>query len=62
MAKKRKTTLADHVEATERRDAPRAQARAARTGTWGSISMGLVALAVVLAAGAIAYLRFKRII
>ena len=62
MAKKRKTTLADDVEATERRAAPRAQARASRGGTWGSISIGLVALAVVLTAGAIAYLRFKSLI
>ena len=62
MAKKRKPTLADHIEATERRDAPRAQARASRSGAWWSISMWLLALAVVLAAGAIAYLRFKSII
>ena len=62
MAKKRNPTLADHVEATERRAAPRAQARASRTGNWWSISIGLVALAAVLTAGAIAYLRFKSII
>ncbi len=62
MAKKRKPTLADHIEATERRDAPRAQARATRSGTWWSISFGLAVLAIVLAAGAFFYLRLKRII
>ena len=62
MAKKRKPTLADHIEATERRDAPRAQARATRSGAWWSISFGLAVLAIVLAASAVAYLRFKSII
>ena len=62
MAKKRTRTLADQVEATERRDAPKAQARATRSGTWWSVSMGLVVLTIVLTAGAFFYLRFKQVI
>jgi len=62
MAKRRKPTLADYVEAAERRAAPRAQARATGRGTWSSIGVGLVVVTVVLAAGAFFYLRFKQLI
>jgi flagellar basal body-associated protein FliL len=61
MAKK-KQSLADYVEAAERRDAPRAQARAAGRGAWSSVWIGLMVIMVVFAAGAVAYLRVKRII
>ncbi len=62
MAKRRKPTLADYVEAAERREAPRAQARATGRGTWWSVWVGLVVLTIVLAAGAFAYLRSKGLI
>ena len=62
MTKKRTHTLADQVKASERRDAPKAQARATRSGTWSSLSLGLVVLAIVLTAGTLAYLLLKRII
>jgi len=62
MAKKRKPTLADYVEATERREAPRAQARASSRGPWFNVWLGLLVLTVVLTAGAFFYLRYKRLI
>jgi hypothetical protein len=62
MAKRRKPTLADYVEAAERREAPRAQARAGGRGTWWSIWLGLIVLTVVLVAGAVAFLRYRQII
>jgi hypothetical protein len=61
MAKK-KQTLADYVEAAERREAPRAQARAAGRRTWRSLWLGLIVITVVCAAGALVYLKFKRLI
>jgi len=62
MAKRRKPTLADYVEAAERREAPRAQARASGRATWWSIWLGLIVISVMLAAGAVAYLRFNGLI
>ena len=62
MAKRRKPTLADYVEAAERREAPRAQARASGRGTWWSIWLGLIVLTVVLVAGAVAFLRYRQFI
>ncbi len=62
MAKRRKPTLADYVEAAERREAPRAQARATGRGAWWSVWIGLIVLTVVLTAGVVAYLRFKQLI
>ena len=61
MAKK-KQTLADYVEAAERRGAPRAQARASGRGAWWSIWLGLIVITVICAAGALAYLKVNRII
>jgi hypothetical protein len=62
MAKKKPLTLADHVEATERREAPRAQARASGRGVYVAAWMGVLVLAVLITAGAVAYLRFKKYI
>lgn len=64
MAKRSKPTLADYVEAAERREAPRAQAQARDSGrgAWGSVWIGLMVVSIVLTAGAIVYLRVKRII
>ena len=61
MAKKKRPTLADYVEATERREAPRAQARVSGRGGSGAW-LGLIVLAILLAAGAIAFLRMQRYI
>ena len=62
MAKKKLRTLADHVEATERREAPRAQARASGRGAYVAAWMGVLVLTVLITAGAVAYLRFKKYI
>jgi hypothetical protein len=62
MAKKPRPTLADHVEAAERRAAPRAQARAAGKGAYWAAWMGVLVLTVLITAGAVAYLRFKKYI
>jgi hypothetical protein len=62
MAKRQKRTLADYVEASERRDGPRAQARDSRGGGGLNIWFGLVAVVVVLLASAIAFLRFRGVI
>jgi hypothetical protein len=58
MAKKPPPTLADHVEAAERRAAPRAQARAAGRSTYVAW-MGVLVLTVLLTAGAVAFLRMR---
>jgi|GEM_PF-2070131 len=62
MAKNPKPTLADHVEAAERREAPRAQARATGRGAWFNVWLGLLVMLVVLTAGALFYLRYKNLI
>ena len=62
MAKKPPPTLADHVEAAERRAAPRAQARAAGRGAYWSAWIGVLLLTVLITAGAVAYLKFKKFI
>jgi len=60
MAKK-KPSLADHVEATERREAPRAQARRLGRSMWTTWLL-LATVTVVILAGAVAFLRFKQLI
>lgn len=62
MAKKLPPTLADHVEAAERREAPRAQARVARRGTYWSAWLGVLVLTILLTAGAIAFLKLQKYI
>ncbi|MCC6718328.1 MAG: hypothetical protein IT555_10615 [Acetobacteraceae bacterium] len=62
MAKKTKLNLVDYVEAAERREAPRAQARATGRGAWSSIWVGLIVLTIVLTAGAVVFLRMRRLI
>ncbi len=62
MAKKPRPTLADHVEAAERRAAPRAQARASGRSLVLAAWLGVLVLTVLLTAGAIAFLRFKQYI
>ena len=62
MAKKKKPTLADYVEATERREAPRAQARASGRSAYFSLWLGVTVLTVLLTAGTLFYLRYKRLI
>ena len=61
MAKK-KPNLADYVEATERREAPKARARVTGKGGGGLAWLWLVIVAVVLAFGGFAYLRLNRLI
>jgi len=61
MAKK-KPNLADYVEASERRDAPKARARAVGAGGSGALKVWLlIAIAVLLLAG-FAFVRFKHLI
>lgn len=62
MAKKPPPTLADHVEAAERRAAPKAQARVARRGVYWSAWLGVLVISIVLTAGAVFYLRMKQYI
>lgn len=62
MARKKKPTLADYVEAAERREAPRAQARVSGRGGWSSAWVGLMVLTVLLTAAALVFLRLKRYI
>lgn len=62
MAKKPRPTLADHVEAAERRAAPRAQARAAGRSLVWAAWLGVLVLTVLITAGAVAFLRFKQYI
>ncbi len=59
MAKKPRPTLADHVEAAERRAAPRAQARAAGRDTLRVAWLGVLVLTVLITAGAVAFLRMR---
>ena len=62
MAKKKKPSLADYVEAAERREAPRAQARVTgRSGT-GMAWIGVLLLTALLTAGALAFLRLRHYI
>jgi hypothetical protein len=62
MAKRQRRTLADYVEAAERREAPRRQARATGRGGWWSFWLGLIAVTVVLLAAAVAFLRYRGMI
>jgi cobalamin biosynthesis Mg chelatase CobN len=59
MANKPRPTLADHVEAAERRAAPRAQARASGRSLVWAAWLGVLLLTVLLTAGAIAFLRMR---
>ncbi len=61
MAKKKKPSLADFVEAAERREAPRAQARVTGRAGWSSAWIVLL-LTLVLTAGALVLLRMQRVI
>jgi hypothetical protein len=62
MAKRRKPTLADHVETMERRQAPRAQARVTRQGTWWNLWLGLGVFFVVLLAAGFFFLRDRGLV
>ena len=63
MMAKDKPTLADYVEANERRAAPRVQARVANRGRAGPTPWIILAvLTAVVLGGAVAFLRFKRLI
>ena len=62
MTKNKKPSLADYVEAAERREAPHARVRANGYGARWGIWVGLIVLTVILAVGALFFLNYKKII